>query len=65
MTDATTDFAEWIGRREVTEDDLGLAPALAAAAMLDDTATHFAKRQPIAGIVALVLLSSQGAASAA
>ena len=30
MTDSTTDFAEWIGRREVTEDDLGLAPALAA-----------------------------------
>ena len=43
MTDSTTDFAQWIGRREVTEDDLGLAPALAAAAMLDDTATRFAK----------------------
>ena len=47
MTDSTTDFAEWIGRREVTEDDLGLAPALAAAAMLDDTATHFGKGSPL------------------
>ena len=27
MTDSTTDFAQWIGRREITEDDLGLAPA--------------------------------------
>ena len=47
MTDSTTDFAEWIGRREVIEDDLGLAPALAAAAMLDDTATRFANGSPL------------------
>ena len=43
MTDSTTDFAQWIGRREITEDDLGLSPALAAAAMLDDTVTRFEK----------------------
>ena len=43
MTDSTTDYAQWIGRREITEDDLGLAPALAAAAMLDDTMTRFEK----------------------
>jgi 3-methylfumaryl-CoA hydratase len=47
MTDSTTDFAKWIGRREVTEDDLGLAPALAAATMLDDTATRFEKGSPL------------------
>lgn len=41
MTDSTTDYAQWIGRREITEDELGLAPALAAAAMLDDTVTRF------------------------
>ncbi|MBL0166007.1 MAG: MaoC family dehydratase N-terminal domain-containing protein [Propionivibrio sp.] len=43
MPDSTTDYAQWIGRREITEDDLGLAPALAAAAMLDDTVTRFEK----------------------
>ncbi|MBE2257608.1 MAG: MaoC family dehydratase N-terminal domain-containing protein [Candidatus Accumulibacter sp.] len=43
MSDATTDYAQWIGRREVTDDDLGLAPALAAAATLDDTTSHFEK----------------------
>lgn len=43
MTDSTTDYAQWIGREEITEDELGLAPALAAAAMLDDTVTRFEK----------------------
>ncbi|MFZ4534810.1 acyl-CoA dehydrogenase [Propionivibrio sp.] len=43
MTDTTTDFSQWIGRREITEDDLSLTPALAAAATLDDTVTHFGK----------------------
>lgn len=40
MTDAN--YANWIGRQEVIDDDLCLAPALAAAAMLDDPATRFA-----------------------
>ena len=43
MTDSTADFAQWIGRREVTDDDLSLLPALAAAATLDDTVTRFEK----------------------
>ena len=43
MTDTPSDFAQWIGRKEVTEDDLSLVPALAAAATLDDTATRFEK----------------------
>ncbi|WP_300338046.1 MaoC family dehydratase N-terminal domain-containing protein [Accumulibacter sp.] len=43
MTDTTTDFAAWIGRRESTDDDLGVVPALAAAATLDDTTTRFDK----------------------
>ena len=47
MPDSTTDFAQWIGRREITEDDLGLAPTLAAAAMLDDTVTRFEKGSPL------------------
>ena len=43
MTESTADFSQWIGRREVTEDDLSLVPALAAAATLEDTLTHFEK----------------------
>ncbi|HCZ17578.1 MAG TPA: acyl-CoA dehydrogenase [Candidatus Accumulibacter sp.] len=43
MTETTTDFAAWIGRRESTDDDLGVVPALAAAATLDDTTTRFDK----------------------
>ncbi|WP_291995711.1 acyl-CoA dehydrogenase [Candidatus Accumulibacter sp. ACC003] len=43
MTDAITDYAAWIGRREIADDELALAPALAAAATLDDTRTRFAK----------------------
>lgn len=41
MTDSPADFSQWIGRREITEDDLGPVPALAAAATLDDTVTRF------------------------
>jgi 3-methylfumaryl-CoA hydratase len=43
MTDTTTDFAQWIGRRETTDDDIGVAPALAAAATLDDSLTRLEK----------------------
>ncbi len=37
MSEGTADYAEWIGRQETTDDDLSTTPALAAAAMLDDT----------------------------
>lgn len=43
MTNTTEDFTEWIGRTEVVEEDISLAPALAAAATLDDTATPIGK----------------------
>jgi 3-methylfumaryl-CoA hydratase len=39
MTDATEPFEAWIGRTETIEDDIALAPALAAAATLDDPVT--------------------------
>ncbi|MCG8346671.1 MAG: acyl-CoA dehydrogenase [Chloroflexales bacterium] len=42
MTDTTEDYAAWIGRTETVEDDISLAPVLAAAATLDDT-TQFGK----------------------
>lgn len=41
MTESTTDFAEWIGRKETTDDDLSVSPTLAAAATLDDRLTRF------------------------
>ena len=41
MTDATADYAAWIGRQETTDDDMSVAPARAAAATLDDTRTRF------------------------
>jgi 3-methylfumaryl-CoA hydratase len=41
MTDPTADYAAWIGRQEITDDDMSTAPALAAAATLDDTRTRF------------------------
>jgi 3-methylfumaryl-CoA hydratase len=41
MTDATADYAAWIGRQEITDDDMSVAPARAAAATLDDTRTRF------------------------
>jgi 3-methylfumaryl-CoA hydratase len=47
MTDAIADYAAWIGRSEITDDELALAPALAAAATLDDTTTRFAKGSPL------------------
>src|SRR6266516_77470 len=43
MKDATQDYARWIGRTEIVEDDISLAPALAAAATIDDTVTQFGK----------------------
>ncbi|RDE51035.1 MAG: acyl-CoA dehydrogenase [Candidatus Accumulibacter meliphilus] len=47
MTDAIADYAAWIGCSEITDDELALAPALAAAATLDDTTTRFAKGSPL------------------
>lgn len=41
MGDLGTDFSAWIGRQESTDDDLGLAAALAAAATLDDGSQRF------------------------
>ncbi len=38
----TTDYSAWIGASETTEDTIGLAPVLAAAATFDDTTTVFA-----------------------
>ena len=43
MIESTADFSQWIGRRELTEDDLSPVPARAAAATLDDTVTCFEK----------------------
>ena len=45
MSNPTADYEPWIGRRELSEDDLGLAPALAGAAMLDDTQTTLQRRR--------------------
>jgi 3-methylfumaryl-CoA hydratase len=47
MSDATSDYGQWIGRQETTDDELCLAPAQAAAAMLDDTSTPFANGYPL------------------
>ncbi|HPT50885.1 MAG TPA: MaoC family dehydratase N-terminal domain-containing protein [Accumulibacter sp.] len=41
IADATPDYVEWIGRQEVVDDEIALAPALAAAATLNDTRTLF------------------------
>lgn len=38
----TKDYSAWIGASETTEDMIGLAPVLAAAATFDDTTTAFA-----------------------
>lgn len=43
MTETTEAYSRWIGGTETVEDDIGLAPTLAAAAMLDDTVTQFTK----------------------
>jgi 3-methylfumaryl-CoA hydratase len=40
MTDTTEDYSAWIGRTEAVEDDINTAPALAAAATLDDSTTQ-------------------------
>lgn len=47
MTDSTADYTQWIGRREVSDDHIDLAPALAVAATLDDTLTRFEKGSPL------------------
>lgn len=47
MTESAHRFADWIGRTERTEDDITLAPALAAAAMLDQPATDMAAGAPL------------------
>jgi 3-methylfumaryl-CoA hydratase len=47
MTDSLTDYAKWIGREEINDEELALAPALAAAAMLDDTSTLFEPGSPL------------------
>ena len=47
MSNPTADYEPWIGRRELSEDDLGLAPALAGAAMLDDTQTTLQRDGPL------------------
>jgi 3-methylfumaryl-CoA hydratase len=39
MTDTTETYAAWIGRTETVEEDIGAAPAQAAAATFDDTTT--------------------------
>jgi 3-methylfumaryl-CoA hydratase len=39
MIDATDQYVSWIGKTETVEDDIALAPALAAAATLDDSVT--------------------------
>lgn len=47
MTEGTEAYAAWLGRTEAVEDDISLAPALAAAATLDDTATRFGMGDPL------------------
>jgi len=41
MSEQTGRYADWIGNTESADDDITLAPALAAAATLDDTASAF------------------------
>jgi len=40
MTATTEDYTRWIGQTEQVTDDISLAPAIAAAAMLDDQVTQ-------------------------
>lgn len=47
MTEPSADFTAWIGRQETTEDDISLAPAIAAAAMLDDCQISLEKGQSL------------------
>lgn len=41
------DFAAWIGRTEIVEEDISLAQALAAAATFDDTTTQLGPAAPL------------------
>lgn len=43
----SVDYRDWIGKTEETEDQITLAPALTAAAVLDDTTTRFAVGTPL------------------
>ena len=47
MSEATTPFADWIGATDSTQDDIALAPAMAAAATLDDSSTVFSPGAPL------------------
>jgi len=46
MTEAQP-FAEWVGNTETVEDEISLAPALRAAATLDDTSSTFKVGTPL------------------
>lgn len=43
MTEDSTDFSQWIGRSDLSEDDMSPMPALAASATLDDGATQISR----------------------
>ncbi len=43
----TTEFLDWIGRTEETEELIALAPVQAAAAMLDDMSTEYTTGSPL------------------
>jgi 3-methylfumaryl-CoA hydratase len=43
----STNYADWIGKTEASEEAISLAPVLAAAAVLDDTTTPFATGTPL------------------
>ncbi len=43
----TTEFLDWIGRTEETEELIALAPVKAAAAMLDDTSAEYTIGSPL------------------
>src|SRR5271157_1241538 len=43
----TTEFSDWIGRTEETEELIALAPVQAAAAMLDDMSTDCTTGSPL------------------
>ncbi|TXH29457.1 MAG: acyl-CoA dehydrogenase, partial [Elusimicrobia bacterium] len=47
MSGQGADYSHWIGRHESGEDELGLSPALAAAATLDDTWTTLQQGSPL------------------
>ena len=41
MTEEANPYASWIGNTETVDDEITLAPAVSAAALLDDTETVF------------------------